>query len=75
MRVYRRSKFQRYLVIPLMLTCFLSGCYKWSIQPAPPTSDEAPEQVRVMLSDGCAAPPRQLRPPEDRPPGCPHWFP
>ena len=29
MRVFRRSKFQRQLVIPLMLTCFLSACHKW----------------------------------------------
>ncbi len=46
------SKFQRHLVIPLMLTCFLSGCYKWSVQPAPATLDEAPERVRITLSDG-----------------------
>ncbi len=45
MRVFRRSKFQRHIVIPLMLTCFLSGCYKWSLQPAAVASDEAPEQV------------------------------
>ncbi len=52
MRMFRRSKFQRHLVLPPMLTCFLSGCYKWSVQPAAVVSDEAPEQVRVMLSDG-----------------------
>ncbi len=45
MRVFRRSKFQLHLVIPLMLTCFLSGCRKWSLQPAAVVSDEAPEQV------------------------------
>ncbi len=27
MRVFRRSKFQRHIVVPLMLTCFLSSCY------------------------------------------------
>ncbi len=47
MRVYRRSKFQRHLVIPLMLTCFLSGCYKWSAQSAPITLDAAPERARI----------------------------
>ncbi len=52
MRVYRRSEFQRHIVVPLMLTCFLSGCYKWSVQPAPPTLDEAPERARITLSDG-----------------------
>ena len=52
MRVFRRSKFQRHLVIPLMLTCFLSACHKWSVQPAPPTLHEAPERARITLSDG-----------------------
>ncbi len=52
MRVFRRSKFQRHIVIPLMLTCFLSGCYKWSVQPGPPTLHEAPERGRITLSDG-----------------------
>ena len=52
MRVFRRSKFQRHLVIPLMLICFLSGCYKWSAQPGPATSHEAPERARITLSDG-----------------------
>ena len=63
MRMFRRSKFQRHLVLPLMLTCFLSGCYKWSVQPASAISDEAPEQVRVMLSDGSWV---KLRSPEVR---------
>jgi hypothetical protein len=63
MRVFRRSKFQRHIVIPLMLICLLSGCYKWSVQPAAVVSDEAPEQVRVMLSDGSVV---KLRSPEVR---------
>jgi hypothetical protein len=50
MRVFRQSKFQRHLLIPLMLTCFLSGCYRWSVQPAAVVRDGAPEQVRLMLS-------------------------
>ncbi len=58
MRVFRRSKFQRHLVIPLMLTCFLSGCYKWSVQPAPATLDEAPERARITLDDGRVVEPR-----------------
>jgi hypothetical protein len=57
------SKSQRQVVIPLMLVCFLSGCYKWSVQPASAISDEAPEQVRVMLSDGSWV---KLRSPEVR---------
>ena len=36
----------------VMLICFLSGCYKWSVQPAPATLDEAPERARITLSDG-----------------------
>ena len=63
MRVFQRSKVQRQVVIPLMLTCFLSGCYKWSVEPASAISDEAPEQVRVMLADGNWV---QLRSPEVR---------
>ena len=47
MRMFRRSKFQRHLVLPLMLTCFLSGCYKWSAQSAPITLDPAPERARI----------------------------
>ncbi len=63
MRVFRRSKFQRHIVIPLMLACFLSGCYKWSVRPASVVSDEAPEHVRMMLSDGSWV---KLRSPEVR---------
>ncbi len=63
MRVCRRSKVQHRLVIPLLLICFLSGCYKWSVRPAAVVSDEAPEQVRVMLSDGSVV---KLRSPEVR---------
>ncbi len=51
MRVFQRSKFQRRIVIPLLLSCFLSGCYKWSVQSAPGTLDEAPERARITLSD------------------------
>jgi hypothetical protein len=63
MRVFRQSKFQRHLLIPLMLTCFLSGCYRWSVQPAAVVRDGAPEQVRLMLSDGSRV---KLRSPEVR---------
>ena len=52
MRVFRRSKFQRHIVIPLMLVCFMSACHKWSVQPGRPTLDEAPERARITLSDG-----------------------
>ena len=29
MRVFRRSKFQRHIVVPLMLVCFMAACHKW----------------------------------------------
>jgi hypothetical protein len=63
MGVFRRSKSQRYIVIPLLLTCFLSGCYKWSVQPGSAISDEAPEQVRVTVDDDRVV---ELRSPEIR---------
>ncbi len=52
MRVFRRSKFQRHLVIPLMLTCFLSGCYKWSAQTTRAAVARPPERARITLDDG-----------------------
>ena len=60
MRMFRRSKFQHHLVIPLMLTCFLSGCYKWSGQPTPAYVDAAPERARITLSDGRVVDPRSV---------------
>ena len=53
MQAFPRLKFQRHLVIPLMLTCFMSGCYKLSVRPAAPTPfDEVLERARITLSDG-----------------------
>ena len=52
MRVFQRSKFQHRIVIPLILTCFLSGCYKLSVPDASALSEEAPERARIALSDG-----------------------
>ena len=46
------SHCQRQVAVPLLLVCFLSGCYKWSVEPAPETLDEAPERARITLSDG-----------------------
>ncbi len=60
MRMFRRSKFQGRLVLPLMLTCFLSGCYKWSGQPTPAYFDAAPERARITLSDGRVVDPRSV---------------
>ena len=52
MRIVRRSKCQRHVVIPLLLTCLLSGCYKWSAQTTPATVAEPPERARITLDDG-----------------------
>jgi len=48
MRVFQRSKVQRNIVIPLLLVCFLSGCYKWT----PATVRGSPEHARLTLDDG-----------------------
>ena len=60
MRVFRRSKFQRHSVIPLLLTCLLSGCYKWSAQSTPATLAEPPERARITLDDGSVVELRSL---------------
>ncbi len=44
----RPARCQRPLAL-VMLICFLSGCYKWSVQPAP---ESTPERARITLSDG-----------------------
>ncbi len=47
MRVFRRSKFQRHLVLPLMLVSFMSACHKWStVQPGQPFAEEGTEELR-----------------------------
>ena len=54
MRVFRRSKFQRHLVIPLMLTCFLAACHKWAPLEAPVEQALAEHngKARITLEDG-----------------------
>jgi len=54
------SKFQRCVVTPLLLACFLAGCSSWRVQPAPATSHEAPERARITLSDGSVVELRSL---------------
>ncbi len=54
MRVFRRSKFQRHLVVPLMLVCFMSACHKW-VQLESPLEQALAEhhgKVRLTLEDG-----------------------
>ena len=63
MRVFQRSKFQHRIVIPLILTCFLSGCYKLSVPDASALSEEAPERARMTVDDGRGV---ELRSPEIR---------
>lgn len=46
------SQCQRQVVVPLLFVCFLTGCYKWSVEPAPQTLDKAPERARITLTDG-----------------------
>jgi ferric-dicitrate binding protein FerR (iron transport regulator) len=54
MRVFRRSKFQRHIVIPLMLVCFMAACHKW-VPVEPPVEQMLAEhdgEVRLTLEDG-----------------------
>ncbi len=54
MRVYRRSKFQRHLVIPLMLVCFMAACHKWVplASPLERTLAEHHGKMRLTLEAG-----------------------
>ncbi len=54
MRVFRRSKFQRHIVIPLMLVCFMAACHKWVPLEAPVEQalSEHNGKVRLTLEDG-----------------------
>ncbi len=54
MRVFRRSKFQRHLVIPLMLVCFMAACHKW-VPLASPVEQALAEyhgKMRLTLETG-----------------------
>ncbi len=54
MRVFRRSKFQRHIVTPLMLVCFMAACHKWVplASPLERTLAEHNGKVRLTLEDG-----------------------
>ena len=54
MRVFRRSKFQRHVVIPLMLACFMAACHKWVPLGSPVEQALAGHngKVRLTLEDG-----------------------
>ena len=54
MRMFRRSKFQRHIVIPLMLICLLSACHKWVPLESPLEQALAEHhgKVRLTLEDG-----------------------
>jgi hypothetical protein len=54
MPVFRRSKFQRRIVIPLMLVCFTAACHKW-VPLEPPVEQALAEhngKVRITLEGG-----------------------
>jgi len=54
MRVFRRSKFQRHIMIPLMLVCFMSACHKWVpvASPLEWTLADHHGKVRLTLETG-----------------------
>ncbi len=54
MRVFRRSKFQRHIVVPLMLVCFMAACHKWVPVASPLEWSLADHhgKVRLTLEDG-----------------------
>ena len=54
MRVFRRSKFQRHVVIPLMLACFMAACDKSGPLGSPVEQALAGHngKVRLTLEDG-----------------------
>ncbi len=50
MRVFRRSKFQRHIVIPLMLVCFMAACHKWVAVASPLEWTLADHHGKVRLT-------------------------
>jgi hypothetical protein len=54
MLYFRRSRFLRFVVLPLALVSFLSACHKW-VDLKPPIerafAEEQPESVRLTLVD------------------------
>ena len=54
MRVFRRSKFQRHIVVPLMLVCFMAACHKWVpvASPLEWTLADHHGKVRLTLETG-----------------------
>lgn len=65
MQAIPRSPFFRFVVIPLTLVAWLSGCYSWSATQYPNTviRNDSPERIRLTLSDSSVV---ELRSPELR---------
>lgn len=57
MQSLRRSSLVRFLVAPLTLVAWLSGCTKWAapppeMSPAAVVAEEQPDRVRITLANG-----------------------
>jgi len=53
MNYLKRSRFLRYVVLPLTLLALLPGCYKWTmVETGVDLPTELPRSVRVTLTDG-----------------------
>ncbi len=55
MRYFRRSRFIRFVILPLTLVALLPACYKWSTVHGPPDWEirlARPDQIRVTVDDG-----------------------
>jgi len=55
MLYFRRSRFIRFVVLPLTLVALLPACYKWSAVHGPPDQEiryGRPDEIRVTVNDG-----------------------
>jgi len=51
MTYFRRSKFIRFVIVPLMLVAFLPACYKWA-EIETTAESELPNPARITPLDG-----------------------
>ena len=55
MLYFRRSRFIRFVILPLTLVALLPACYKWSTVQGPPDREITygrPDQIRLTVDDG-----------------------